>query len=63
MTRAKKSSPDVFNFYVVLAGHDMVTDASRATTCRLKFDAPSLKTKSTKNEGPPENMGFKGKTV
>ena len=28
-TRAKKSSPDMFKFYVVLAGHDMVTDAGR----------------------------------
>ena len=44
-TRAKKSSPDVFSFYVVLAGHDMVTDASRAFTCRRKFKAPSLKSK------------------
>ena len=50
----------MFNFYVVLAGHDKVSDA---TMCRLKIKAPSLQTKSTKNEGPPENMGFKGKTV
>ena len=50
----------MFNFYVVLAGHGKVTDA---TICRLKIKAPSLQTKSTKNEGPPENMGFKGKTV
>ena len=28
-TRTKKSSPDLFNFHVVLAGHDMVTDADR----------------------------------
>ena len=62
-TGTKKSSPDVFNFYVVLVGQDMVTDASRATTCRRKFKAPSLQTKSTKHEGPPENIGFKGKTV
>ena len=53
----------MFNFYVVLAGHDKVSDAGRATTCRRKLKAPSLQTKSTKNEGPPENMGFKGKTV
>ena len=53
----------MFNFYVVLAGHDKVSDAGRATTCRGKLKAPSLQTKSTKNEGPPENMGFKGKTV
>ena len=53
----------MFNFYVVLAGHDKVSDAGRATTCRRKFKAPSLQTKCTKKEGPPENMGFKGKTV
>ena len=53
----------MFNFYVVYAGHDTVTDAGRATTRRRKFKAPSLKTKCTKKEGPPENMGFKGKTV
>ena len=50
-TRAKKSSPDMFNFYVVLAGHDVVTDASRATRCRRIFKAPSLQTKITKKEG------------
>ena len=27
----------MFNFYVVLAGHDMVTDASKATTWRRRF--------------------------
>ena len=53
----------MFNFYVVLAGSDKVSDAGRATTCRCKFRAPSLKTKSTKNEGPPENMDSKGKIV
>ena len=35
-----KSSPDLFNFYVVLVGHDMVTDAGRATTFGRKFKAP-----------------------
>ena len=60
-TRTKKSSPHMFNFYVFLAGHDNVGDAGSATTCRCKFKAPSLQTKCTKNEGPPENMGFKGK--
>ena len=53
----------MFNFYVFLAGHDNVGDAGRATTLRRKFKAPSLQTKCTKNEGPLENMGFKGKTV
>ena len=62
-TRATKSSPDMFNFYEDLTGHAMVTDAGRATSCRRIMKAPSLQTKSTKNEGPPENMGFNMKTV
>ena len=62
-TRAKKSSPDMFNFYVVLAGHAKVSDADRATTCRRKFKAPSLQTKGTKNGGPSENRGYNGKLV
>ena len=45
--RAKKSIPDVFNFYIVLADDGKVTDAGRATTCRRKFKAPSVQTKST----------------
>ena len=52
-TRTKKSSPDMFNYYVVLAGQDMVTDAGRATTCRRKFKAPSLQ-KVQKMEGLPK---------
>ena len=38
----------MFNIYVVLAGHDMVTDASTATTCRRNFKAPSCQTKYKK---------------
>ena len=56
-TRSKNPSPDPFNFYVVLAGHDMVTDAGRATTCRRKFKAPLLKT-NTKNERPSQKHEF-----
>ena len=48
----------MFNCYVVLAGRDMVIDASRSSTCRRKIKAPSLQTKVTKNEGPSENMIF-----
>ena len=58
-TRTKKSSHDIFNFYVVLASHDKASDADRATRCRRKFKAPSLQTKCTKNEGTPENMGLR----
>ena len=61
-TRTKKLRPDMFNFYVVLAGHDKVSDAGRATTCRRKVKALSLQTKSTINEVPPENIALKGKT-
>ena len=44
-TRNKKSSPNLFNFYVILAGHDMSTDAGRATKCSWYFEAPWLETK------------------
>ena len=32
----------MFNFYVVLAGHDNITDANRAATYRRNFKAQSL---------------------
>ena len=38
----------MFNFYVVFAGYDMVTDAGRATTCRSKSTAPPLQRKIEK---------------
>ena len=40
----------MFNFHVVLAGHDKVTDTGRATKCRRKLETPSLQTKSTKTD-------------
>ena len=61
-TKTKKSSLDMFNFYIILNGLDMVTDVGRATTCRLSFEDPSLQTHCTRNEGPPQNMGFNMKT-
>ena len=39
-TRTKKSSPDLFNFYVISAGDDLANGVGRATTCRRKFKAP-----------------------
>ena len=41
-TKTKKASPDMFNYHVVWAGHDKVSDTGRATMCRCKFKAPSL---------------------
>ena len=53
----------MFNFYVDLAGQDIVTETVRATTHWRKFKTPSLQTKSTKTktEGPFENMSFSKK--
>ena len=59
-TRTKKSSPDLFNFCVISADHDMAKDAGRATTCRRIFKAPILQTERTKSEGPTEKMSFTG---
>ena len=50
-TTTKQSSPDLFNFYKISAGHDMVNDAGRATTCRRKLKAPWLQTKGTNMKG------------
>ena len=61
-TRTKMSNPHMFNFFDVLAGHDIVTDVGRATTRSRKFKAPLLQTKGTKIEGPLGNMGLIRKT-
>ena len=47
----------MLNFYLVSAAFEMVIDKDTSTTFRSKIEAPSLKT-ITKNERPPENMGF-----
>ena len=59
-TRTKKSSPDLFNFYLISLGHDMANDASRATTCRRNLKAPWLQTERTIYEGPSEKTKFNG---
>ena len=41
-TGAKKPTPGLFNFYVVLAGLGLITDADKATTCICKFKAPLI---------------------
>ena len=33
----------IFNFCVVLVGHDIATDTGKTTLWRHKFNAPSLK--------------------
>ena len=53
-TRTKNSSPDLFYFYVVLADHDMVTDAGQTTKCRRKFKTPWLQTKVQKMKDHPK---------
>ena len=60
-TTTKQSSPDLFNSYKISAGHDMLNNAGRATTCWRKLKAPWLQTKCTKNEGPSKKMSFNGK--
>ena len=61
-TRTKKSSPDLFKFYVISAGHGMAKDNDRATTCTRNFKAPWLQTERTKNEGPSGKKSFNGET-
>ena len=43
--RSKKSSPDMFNLYVVLTSHDTVTAVGRASIFRPNFNSPSLQRK------------------
>ena len=40
----------MFIFYKVFPGHDMVTNAVKAITWRLKFKVPSLQSESTKRK-------------
>ena len=46
----------MFKFSTILADHVMIIDADRATTFSGKYNAPLFRTKTAKNEGPPENM-------
>ena len=52
----------MFNFCEVFVRSALVTGAGKANTCRHNFKASSLQ-KSTKTEGPSENMGFNGKII
>ena len=55
------SSPDVNNVSVIFTGHDMVTDAGRTTTCRVKVRGPSLPTKCTKMKDLSKTWVLTGK--
>ena len=59
-TRVRKSSPDIFNFYIVSTGPDLVTDIAGLTQTGGNSKPKSLQTKRTKSGGHPENMGFNG---
>ena len=56
-TRTNNASPDMFNFYVVLAGRET------AGLPRAGENSKPHNDKSTKLEGLSENMCFNGKTV
>ena len=62
-TRIKEGKSWHVISYKVFPGHDMVTNAVKTITWRLKFKVPSLRTKGTKNEVTSENMGFNWKTI
>ena len=57
-TTTNNASPDMFNFYVVLAGRDTAGLPHAGENSK-----PHHYKKSTKIEGPFENMCFNGKTV
>ena len=60
-TRAKKSSPDMFHFKVLLAGHYMVTDAGTSTTCRRKIKPHDYEQKVQKMKDLSKTWVLKGK--
>ena len=49
----------MFKFSTILADHVMITDADRATTFSGKYNAPLFRTKTAKNEGPPEGFNLR----
>ena len=52
----------MFNFYIELAGLDLLSDAGTTTTCRRKTK-PHDDEQKYKNEQSFEKKGFNGKTV
>ena len=53
-TRTKKSSPDIFNFYVVSAGHGMVTDAGKKKNVQAQVQRPMITNKVQKMKDLPK---------
>ena len=51
----------MFFYYVILAGHDMITDTGRAAMCRRKFKAPWLQTKLQKIKDLSKTWVLSGK--
>ena len=62
-TRAKKSSPDMFNFYVVLIGQDKVTDIAGLPRAGATSKPQYFEQKVQKMKDIPKNVGFDRKTV
>ena len=60
-TRAKESSPDMFNFYVGLAGHDLVSGAGTSTTCRRKIKPHDYEQKVQKMKDLSKTWVLRGK--
>ena len=52
----------MFNFYVNLGGHDKITDAGRATTCRRNLMLHHHKQKLYKTKDLSETCVSKAKT-
>ena len=51
----------MFNFYVILAGHDMATEAGGTTKSRRKFKAPWLQTNVQKMKDLSKTWVLTGK--
>ena len=53
----------MFNFYIILAGHEKLSDADRVTTYGPKFKAPSLKQKVQKMKDLPKTWVLTGQQL
>ena len=51
----------MFNFYLIFTGHDVITDAGRATTCKRNFKAPWLHTEVQKMKPLSKTLVLTGK--